>query len=391
MKFIHTSDWHLGQSFYNFSKEKEHRAFFNQLEEIVSQERPDALLVSGDIFHIAVPSSQAQRLFVEGVLQIQRGCPSMKIIITAGNHDSFSLLESHRDLWKTANVTIVGYPEYAHDGDEVLAKKLITEITDEIGNLKGYIITVPYIRPSRYYIFSQLIQKVSESNHNNLPIVVMAHLNVNGSTKFGQDNLIGGIDGIDYTEFGDEYDYLALGHIHTPQFIKGTNNKARYSGTPIQTSFDEQFPHSVSLVELEKHLDPPCVTEIEIKNPNKYITFPKEPKTFDEIEKNLKYFDEETEGFLRLNVLVENSLPIDAETRIYEILKEKRLKLCQILTHIPNMDKENDSMNFDVQKFKESNPLEIAKLFYKNKYGSEMPIELQKLFDDVQHEINEEA
>lgn len=391
MKFIHTSDWHLGQSFYNFSKEKEHRAFFNQLEEIVSQERPDALLVSGDIFHIAVPSSQAQRLFVEGVLQIQRGCPSMKIIITAGNHDSFSLLESHRDLWKTANVTIVGYPEYAHDGDEVLAKKLITEITDEIGNLKGYIITVPYIRPSRYYIFSQLIKKVSESNHNNLPIVVMAHLNVNGSTKFGQDNLIGGIDGIDYTEFGDEYDYLALGHIHTPQFIKGTNNKARYSGTPIQTSFDEQFPHSVSLVELEKHYEPPCVTEIEIKNPNKYITFPKEPKTFDEIEKNLKYFDEETEGFLRLNVLVENSLPIDAETRIYEILKEKRLKLCQILTHIPNMDKENGSMNFDVQKFKESNPLEIAKLFYKNKYGSEMPIELQKLFDDVQHEINEEA
>lgn len=315
----------------------------------------------------------------------------MKIIITAGNHDSFSLLESHRDLWKTANVTIVGYPEYAHDGDEVLAKKLITEITDEIGNLKGYIITVPYIRPSRYYIFSQLIKKVSESNHNNLPIVVMAHLNVNGSTKFGQDNLIGGIDGIDYTEFGDEYDYLALGHIHTPQFIKGTNNKARYSGTPIQTSFDEQFPHSVSLVELEKHREPPCVTEIEIKNPNKYITFPKEPKTFDEIEKNLKYFDEESEGFLRLNVLVENSLPIDAETRIYEILKEKRLKLCQILTHIPNMDKENDSMNFDVQKFKESNPLEIAKLFYKNKYGSEMPIELQKLFDDVQHEINEEA
>lgn len=391
MKFIHTSDWHLGQSFYNFSKEKEHRAFFNQLEEIVSQERPDALLVSGDIFHIAVPSSQAQRLFVEGVLQIQRGCPSMKTIITAGNHDSFSLLESHRDLWKTANVTIVGYPEYAHDGDEVLAKKLITEITDEIGNLKGYIITVPFIRPSRYYIFSQLIKKVSESNHNNLPIVVMAHLNVNGSTKFGQDNLIGGIDGIDYTEFGDEYDYLALGHIHTPQFIKGTNNKARYSGTPIQTSFDEQFPHSVSLVELEKHHEPPCVTEIEIKNPNKYITFPKEPKSFDEIEKNLKYFDEETEGFLRLNVLVENSLPIDAETRIYEILKEKRLKLCQILTHIPNMDKENDSMNFDVQKFKESNPLEIAKLFYKNKYGSEMPIELQKLFDDVQHEINEEA
>lgn len=391
MKFIHTSDWHLGQSFYNFSKEKEHRAFFNQLEEIVSQERPDALLVSGDIFHIAVPSSQAQRLFVEGVLQIQRGCPSMKIIITAGNHDSFSLLESHRDLWKTANVTIVGYPEYAHDGDEVLAQKLITEITDEIGNLKGYIITVPYIRPSRYYIFSQLIKKVSESNHNNLPIVVMAHLNVNGSTKFGQDNLIGGIDGIDCSEFGDEYDYLALGHIHTPQFIKGTNNKARYSGTPIQTSFDEQFPHSVSLVELKKHHEPPCVTEIEIKNPNKYITFPKEPKTFDEIEKNLKYFDEETEGFLRLNVLVENSLPIDAETRIYEILKEKRLKLCQILTHIPNMDKENDSMNFDVQKFKESNPLEIAKLFYKNKYGSEMPIELQKLFNDVQHEINEEA
>lgn len=387
MKFIHTSDWHLGQSFYNFSKEEEHLHFFAQMAEIVTKEKPDALLVSGDIFHIPTPSSQAQKLFVEGILKIHNCHPQMKIIVTAGNHDSFSLLETHRDLWQTENVTIIGFPEYDPSGEVVVHEKLITEVSDEYGLPQGYVIAVPYIRPSRYYIFKNLLEEVKKINKHNLPVIMMAHLTVNGSSIIGQENIIGGIDGIDYSDFGESYDYLALGHIHTPQFIKGTNRKARYSGTPIQTSFDEMFPHSVTLVEIHKHNEIPIINEIEIDNNKKYITYPKEPKSFDEIEKDLCFFNPDIEGFLRLNVLVENILPIDAETRIYEILKEKKIKLCQIITHSHKEAGTTEQPALNAKKLKEQNPLEVARLFYLNKYGSEMPQELQTLFEEVQHEI----
>lgn len=72
MKILHTSDWHLGQSFYNFNREEEFREFFRQLRTIIREEKPDAMLVSGDIFDVATPSNAIVTMYNKELLKIQQ-------------------------------------------------------------------------------------------------------------------------------------------------------------------------------------------------------------------------------------------------------------------------------------------------------------------------------
>ena len=104
MKILHTSDWHLGQEFYSYDRTEEHTSFLNQLKQIVADENPDVMVVSGDIYHNATPSNTTMKLFTDHLIQIQDECPSMKIIVAAGNHDSSARLEMTRNLWKKFNI-----------------------------------------------------------------------------------------------------------------------------------------------------------------------------------------------------------------------------------------------------------------------------------------------
>ena len=80
-RFIHTSDWHLGQNFYGYDRGEEQSDFLRQLADIVHEQQPDALLVSGDIYHTAAPSSAAVGMYVKGMLDIHEACPTMAIIV----------------------------------------------------------------------------------------------------------------------------------------------------------------------------------------------------------------------------------------------------------------------------------------------------------------------
>ncbi|MCM1452692.1 MAG: exonuclease subunit SbcD, partial [Clostridium sp.] len=75
MKFVHTSDWHIGQRFYRYDRDEEHLHFFAQLARILAEERPDALLVSGDIYDTAAPSAQSQRLLAHALMDLRAACP----------------------------------------------------------------------------------------------------------------------------------------------------------------------------------------------------------------------------------------------------------------------------------------------------------------------------
>ena len=109
-KFIHTSDWHLGQNFYGYDRTEEQADFLHQLAGIVRKHQPDALLVSGDIFHTAAPSSAAVTMYVNAMLDIHNACPTMTIVVIAGNHDSASRLQSDSRLWELAGVRVLGGP-----------------------------------------------------------------------------------------------------------------------------------------------------------------------------------------------------------------------------------------------------------------------------------------
>ena len=108
MKIIHTSDWHIGQIFYEYDRDGEHLAFLERLREIIVSEKPDALLISGDIFDSAMPSAQSQRLYTDAILRLKSACPDMTVVVTAGNHDSGTRLETVRNLWDKSGVKVIG-------------------------------------------------------------------------------------------------------------------------------------------------------------------------------------------------------------------------------------------------------------------------------------------
>ena len=108
MKFVHTSDWHLGQQLYGYDRTEEHDSMLSQIIEIVKENKPDALLISGDIYHSTTPSKEVQQWFVNALMQLHNAYAEMKIFVTAGNHDSQKLHEIFQSPWETLNIHEIG-------------------------------------------------------------------------------------------------------------------------------------------------------------------------------------------------------------------------------------------------------------------------------------------
>ncbi|WP_291528063.1 exonuclease SbcCD subunit D [Bacteroides sp. UBA939] len=392
MKILHTSDWHLGHTLYNYDRSPEQQAFLNQLTRIVAEEKPDAMVVSGDIYHYSTPSATTQRMYTDGMLEIHRACPEMIIVVTAGNHDSSSKLEIDSNLWNHFGVKVVGNIERTQE--EVNLEKHIIEVRDKEEILKGYIIAVPHVYPQNFPMldtetpreerqarfFQALLDEVEKINTDSLPVVLSAHLSIEGSDRTGHDETVGGIEYIPISSMGEGYDYLALGHIHCPQNIKGNGRHARYCGTPLPVNFDETYPHSVSIVEIRKHEEPEIRT-IEIENPMPFVTLPKEAVAFDEAMKLLEEYPDDKPAYIRLNVLIKDYLAPDCNERASGAVKGKRCKYCYIKSNREKLASEDKVRHISIQEMQEMSPLEIAKLYYQEAEGEEMDEELCELMN----------
>jgi len=383
MKIIHTADWHIGQDFYHYDRRDEHRHFFSQLAEIVAREQPDALLVSGDVYHTSTPSNASVRLYTESMVRLHRCCPLMRIIVTAGNHDSCARLESTGDLWKMANLDVIGSVEYDAETDLFNPDHNIIELPE-----KGFVVAIPYINERYNAIFAQLQNVVAQRNINGLPVVVMGHLAVSGCDFTGHDHrFIGGMESLSVNELGQGYDYMALGHIHCPQTLEHTQGRVRYSGSPIHISFDENYPHSVSIVEVESHGSEPMIREERIAQLMHTYTVPQTPLPFEQALKELLRFQPESPGYVRLNIKLKDYAPTNAESRIREALAGKpELKFCYIKTEYEKRPSATEKVQFNIEQIKEINPLDIALSAYRERFGQEMDPEKQKMLRKI---INE--
>lgn len=275
MKIIHTSDWHLGATLYGHDRLDDHREMLRQLTETVASEQPDAMLVSGDIFDNSSPSAAAERLLDSALMELaDAGKPGMKIILTSGNHDSPSRHTTHSAVYSRLGIHTIGSAGITADTD-------IAEIADRfiirVGE-KGTVIAVPYInrRNMPEGLFDGLTDIVSREISPTLPTVMMAHLPVSRSVTTGHsdadERFVGGCENVEIDSLGHGYDYLALGHIHCPQQWNTGNAIARYCGPPLPISFDESYPHSVTIVELPAAGIIPTVTTVTLKPRRKLVT-----------------------------------------------------------------------------------------------------------------------
>lgn len=308
MKIIHTSDWHLGATLYGHDRLDDHREMLRQLTETVASEQPDAMLVSGDIFDNSSPSAAAERLLDSVLMELaDAGKPGMKIILTSGNHDSPSRHTTHSAVYSRLGIHTIGSAGITADTD-------IAEIADRfiirVGE-KATVIAVPYInrRNMPEGLFDGLTDIVSREISPTLPTVMMAHLPVSRSVTTGHsdadERFVGGCENVEIDSLGHGYDYLALGHIHCPQQWNTGNAIARYCGTPLPISFDESYPHSVTIVELPAAGIIPTVTTVTLKPRRKLVTIGG-PDGMDEEELTAALTDAASDlpdgTFIRLNL-----------------------------------------------------------------------------------------
>lgn len=266
MKILHTADWHLGQKFHFKSREKEHQFALDWLLEAIQALEIDLLIVAGDIFDMDNPPNYARKLYYNFLQRLNTTC-CQEVVIVAGNHDSANMLEAPKDLLQLFRVHVVG-----HITDD--RSEQIIEIKDKEGNLKAVVGAVPYLRDRdiRHNVagetseerasilkrgirqhYEEIETELAVYQDKNVPIIVTGHLFAAGGDRGDRINRIhiGSLDVIDASSFSEQFDYVALGHLHRVQQI----DKSRpiwYSGALIPLDFSElNYQQSVILVEFE--------------------------------------------------------------------------------------------------------------------------------------------
>lgn len=333
MKILHTADLHIGQILYqNYDRCDEHLHFFRQLTQWCKEEQPDALLVSGDVFDIQQPSTATKKLFNDQFVQLQKTLPEMHIVITAGNHDSASRLHADQAVWTFSNTHIVGLaPSLTLEGDG-WQDEYIIEIP------QGFIIAMPYMQGDRTQQLQSVLDRVAVRNTSNKPVVMMGHLAISGSDTTGHDFEIGSLKTQEVANLGTGYDYLALGHIHKPQTLGHPEDSMtldvltypapliRYSGSALHVSCDEAYPHTVSVVEIDRHESQVTLRQLRIDELRHFYTLPEaqdkaytdEQQALDGIE---TFCQKVGKGYIRLRVDYSTDLSSNFDQKVYDLLE----------------------------------------------------------------------
>lgn len=253
MKFIHTSDWHIGRQFHNVSLLDDQRHVLEQIVAYIKTEAVDALVIAGDIYDRSVPPAKAVEMLDEFISTI---CSDMNIpvILIPGNHDGAERLRFGSRQLSSAGLHILG------DLKQVTEPVLITAGDDTVA-----FYGIPYNDPETVRnlfaadvasyddAHTYMVEQIKSVKSSSVANVLISHCFLDGAEESESERplSIGGADRVSYQPCAD-FDYVALGHLHSPQY-KG-EEFIRYSGSILKYSFSEEKQNKgVTLVELNNN------------------------------------------------------------------------------------------------------------------------------------------
>lgn len=258
LRILHTSDWHLGKPLKDIDRTADYAAFLKWLLDEIDVRRPDVLLIAGDVFDTSMPATDAQRLYYD-FLRRAAQTPLQAVVVTAGNHDSQRFLSAPAPLLETLRCRIV-----SEDPDQ---QALL--LRDAAGKPILAVAAVPYLRDgdvrvgevgqdegacaadwqrgvaARYARVREALDRELRAeglSRDDVPVAAMGHLFVAGSAMrpMGEaaDSLyVGSLRSVPAAAFGEDWDYVALGHIHNAQRVKSASAPMYYCGSPLALSF----------------------------------------------------------------------------------------------------------------------------------------------------------
>ena len=248
MKFIHLSDLHLGKRVNEHSMLEDQEYILTKIINIIDDEKPSGVIIAGDVYDKSIPSAEAVQMFDDFLTRLAKR--NLQVFVISGNHDSPERMSFGSRLMDQSGIHI----SQVYNGEFVPFS-----MKDENGVVNVYML--PFVKPAHVKRFSDesiesytdamrvaIAQMNVDQSARNL---LITHQFVTGATRSESEDIsVGGSDNVDVSVF-DGFDYVALGHIHSPQNC--TSERVRYCGTPLKYSFSEAKDNkSVTIVDLAK-------------------------------------------------------------------------------------------------------------------------------------------
>lgn len=397
MKFIHTSDWHLGKSLEGHSRLEEQEKFCDDFVKIVDDNDIDMVIIAGDVYDTSNPPAKAEKLFYKTVSRLANNGERCVLVIS-GNHDNPERLAAITPLTHEQGIIILGYPlsfteKAKYKGFEIIeAKEGCLKI--DINGERATIITLPYPSEKRLneaignpsnddeaqQTYSQRVGEIFrelESNFEDDTInIAVSHIFVVGGEETDSERPIqlGGSLLVEKKDLPTKAQYIALGHLHKPQKASHRLN-AYYSGSPLQYSKDERsYAKGANIVDI-KAGETPIVQSIYFKNYKPIEVF-----KCNGVEEAIKICEDNKDRDIWSYFEIKTEHVINQSE-----IKQMKDLLDDIIEIRPIITSEYEEEEIDV---KEKSMGELFKEFYQFSTGLEPRGELMDLFLDI---ISEEG
>lgn len=413
IRVLHTADWHLGQTFFGYDRVEEHTHFLDWLAHELKENKIDVLLIAGDVFDVSNPSAISQRMFYHFIRRVTEENPKLQLVVVAGNHDSAARLEAPLPLLQEMRTEIKGLVR-RHEG-EIDYDHLIVELKNCEGEVEALCLAVPFLRQGDYPViqtdgnpysegvrelYARLQERALQRRKNGQALIAVGHLQATGSEiaerDFSERTIIGGLECVSPDVFTEQIAYTALGHIHKSQRVSGREN-VRYAGSPLPMSFAERdYHHGVVIVtlaegwmvEIEKREYTPLVRLLSV--PRGKAATPEEvleelahlPMVSEEFKEENPHFP-----YLEIKVLLTEPEPM-LRQQVEEAIADKAVRLARIVSVYRQAEENTLEEEVLAAGLQEMNPLQIVKATFENTYQSEMPEELELLFQEAVREAN---
>ncbi|WP_431145621.1 exonuclease SbcCD subunit D C-terminal domain-containing protein [Pseudomonas alvandae] len=267
MRLFHTSDWHLGQNLHGQDRDFEHACFLDWLLRQLASEKPDVLLIAGDIFDTVNPPVKAQERLYDFIVSAHEQNANLTIVMIAGNHDSGSRIELPAPLMRRLRTHALGRVLWLDDG-QLDVERLLLPLPDAKGKVRAWCLALPFLRPAEVtgaqrgddylrgigQVHEWLIAAANAKRKKGQALIAISHAHMAGgsvSEDSERSLIIGNAEALPASLFGPSITYVALGHLHKPQKVNG-ETRIRYSGSPIPLSFSEiGYQHQILDITLD--------------------------------------------------------------------------------------------------------------------------------------------